>query len=77
VYKEPKKNAIYTSMIQCVLEYEIVLSLMAYTTMLITRSRGGTLQILDIDKNISIPWVRRRDKKHVSIDRRLIGYNIT
>jgi hypothetical protein len=34
------KDAIYTSTIQSVLEYEIVLGLMAYTTTLITRSRG-------------------------------------
>jgi hypothetical protein len=44
----PAKDAIYTSMIQSVLEYEIVLGLMAYTAVLITRSRGGALQILDI-----------------------------
>jgi hypothetical protein len=71
------KDAFYTLTIQSVLEYEIVLSLMAYTTMLITRSRGGTLQSLEIDKHISIPRVRRHDKKHVSFDRRLVGYNIT
>jgi hypothetical protein len=63
------KDAVYTSTIQCVLEYEIVLSPMAYTTMLITRSRGGTLQSLEIDKHISIPWVRIHDKKQVSFDR--------
>jgi hypothetical protein len=48
-------DAIYTSAIQSVIEYEIVLSLMAYTVTLIARSRGGALQILEIDKYISIP----------------------
>jgi hypothetical protein len=43
------KDAIYTSTIQSVLEYEIVLGLMAYTTMLITRRRGGALKILEIE----------------------------
>jgi hypothetical protein len=43
------KDTIYTLMIQSVLEYEIVLVLMAYLTMLIMRSRGRALQILDID----------------------------
>ena len=51
------KDAIYTSTIQSVLEYEIVLGLMAYTMMLIRRSRGGALQILEIDKYISVPRV--------------------
>lgn len=45
----PAKDAIYTSTIQSALEYEIVLGLMAYTTTLITRSRGGALQSLEID----------------------------
>ena len=43
------KDAIYTSMIQSVLEYEIVFFLMAYMPMLITRRKRGALQILDID----------------------------
>jgi hypothetical protein len=45
----PTKDAIYTSMIQSVLEYEIVLSLMVYTTMLIARRKGSALQSLEID----------------------------
>jgi hypothetical protein len=57
------KDAVYTLMIQCVLEYEIVLSLMAYTvTLIMRRRRGGTLQSLEIDKDIYIPGVRRLDK---------------
>jgi hypothetical protein len=44
-----KKDEIHTSTIQSVLEYEIVFGLMAYTVMLITRSRGGALQSLEID----------------------------
>ena len=48
------KNAIYTSTIESVLEDEIVLGLMTYMVTLITRSRGGALQILEIDKYISI-----------------------
>ena len=44
----PVKDAIYTSTIQSVLEYEIVLGLMAYTMTLITRRRSGALQILEI-----------------------------
>jgi hypothetical protein len=71
------KDAVYTSTIQSVLEYEIVLGLMEYMVMLITRSRGGTLQSLEIDKHISIPRVRICDQKHVSFDRQLVGYNIT
>jgi hypothetical protein len=63
------KDAVYTSTIQGVLEYEIVISLMAYTTTLIMRSIGRTLQSMDIDKNITIPRVGRHDKKHVSFDR--------
>ena len=43
------KDAIYTSTIKSIFEYEIVLGLMAYTTTLITRSRGGALQSLEID----------------------------
>ena len=43
------KDAIYTSMIESVLKDEIVLGLITYTTTLITRSRGGALQILEID----------------------------
>jgi hypothetical protein len=53
----PTKDAIYTSTIQSVLEYEIVLGLMAYTSTLIMRRRGGALQSLEIDKYISIPGV--------------------
>jgi hypothetical protein len=71
------KDAVYTSMIQSVFEYEIVLILIAYMAMLIMRRRGLTLQSLDIDKHISIPRVRRHDQKHVSFDRRLVRYNIT
>jgi hypothetical protein len=63
------KDVVYTLMIQCVLEYEIFLSLMVYTAELIMRRKGGTLQILEIDKDISIPGVERRDQKHVSFDR--------
>jgi hypothetical protein len=44
----PTKDTIYTSTIQSVLKYEIVLSLMAYTVTLIMRSRGGALQSLEI-----------------------------
>jgi hypothetical protein len=43
------KDAIYTSTIQSVLEYEILLCLMTYTTQLITRRRGRALQIFEID----------------------------
>jgi hypothetical protein len=45
----PTKDAIYTSMIQNILNYEIVLGLMEYTTTLIMRSRGREIQILEID----------------------------
>jgi hypothetical protein len=71
------KDVVYTSMIQHVLEYEIVLSLMEYMATLITRSICGTLQSLEIDKDISIPGIGRCDQKHVSFDRRLVRYNIT
>jgi hypothetical protein len=75
--KTSVEDAVYTSTIQCVHEYEIFLSLMAYMVMLITRRRGGTLQSLEIDKDISIPGVGRCNQKHVSFDRQLVGYNIT
>jgi hypothetical protein len=71
------KDAVYTLTIQSVLEYEIVLSLIAYTVRLITRSKGGALQILEIDKHISIPGVGKCDQEHVSIDRKLVRNNIT
>jgi hypothetical protein len=45
----PTKDALYTSTIPSVLKYDIVLGLMEYTVTLITRSRGGELQSLDID----------------------------
>jgi hypothetical protein len=48
------QDAIYTSLIQCIIEYEIILSPMVYALMLIMRSRGGALQSLEIDKYISI-----------------------
>jgi hypothetical protein len=50
----PTKDAIYTSTIQSVIEYEIVSCLMAYTSTLIARSRGGALQSPEIDYYISI-----------------------
>ena len=65
----PTKDAIYTSTIQSVLEYEIVFFLMAYTSMLIMRSRGGALQILEIDKYISVPGVLRFNQKHIPPNR--------
>jgi hypothetical protein len=43
------KDAIYTSMIQCVFDNKIKKILMAYTSTLVTRSRSRTLQILKID----------------------------
>ena len=53
-------DAVYTLMIQSVLEYEIVLSLMVYTATLIMRSSGGALQSIssyqgskEVIKNIS------------------------
>ena len=51
------QDAVYTSLIQRIIEYEIILSLMAYSPMLIMRSRGGALQILEIDKYISVPGI--------------------
>jgi hypothetical protein len=43
------KDAIYTLTIQSVLEYETVLGLMAYMMTLITRSKGGALQSMEIE----------------------------
>jgi hypothetical protein len=51
------QDAVYTSPIQRIIEYEIILSLMAYLLMLVTRSRGGALQSLEINKYISVPRV--------------------
>jgi hypothetical protein len=53
------EDAIYTSMIQSVIENEIFFFLMVYTSMLIVRRKGRELQILEIDWYISIPGVRR------------------
>ena len=51
------QDAVYTSPIQRIIEYEIVLGLMAYPSTLIPRIRGGALQSLEIDHYISIPGV--------------------
>ena len=51
------QDAVYTSPIQRIIEYEIILSLMAYPPMLVMRSRGGALQSLEIDKYISVPGI--------------------
>jgi hypothetical protein len=71
------QDAVYTSSIQRIIEYEIILSLMAYTSTLITRRRGGALQSLEIDKYIFVLGIRRCDQKHISSDRRLFTNNIT
>ena len=49
--------AVYTSPIQRIIEYEIILSLMEYLPTLVTRRRGGVLQNLEIDQYISVPGV--------------------
>jgi hypothetical protein len=51
------QDVVYTSPIQRIIEYEIILILMAYPPTLVTRSRGGEFQSLEIDKDISVPWV--------------------
>ena len=43
------QDAVYASLIQRIIEYKIILGLMAYLPTLVTRSRGGALQILEID----------------------------
>jgi hypothetical protein len=63
------QDAVYTSSMQRIIEYEIILILMVYTSMLVMRRRGGALQILEIDKYISVLGIRRCDKKHISSDR--------
>jgi hypothetical protein len=63
------QDAVYTSPIQCIIEYEIILSLMAYASTLIMRSRGGALQSLEIDKYISVPGIHKGDQEHISSDR--------
>ena len=71
------QDAVYTSLIQRIVEYKIILSLMAYTTMLITRTRGGEIQSLEIENYISIPGIQIYDKKHISSDMGLFRHNIT
>jgi len=71
------QDAVYTSSIQRIIEYEIILGLMAYTTMLITRSSGGALQSPEIDKPISVLGIQICDEKHISYDRRIFRHNIT
>jgi hypothetical protein len=73
VSETSEQDAVYTSLIQCIIEYEIILSLMAYASMLIMRRRGGALQSLEIDKYISVPG----DQKHISSDRRFFGHKTT
>jgi hypothetical protein len=51
------QDAVYTSLIQRIIEYEIILSLMAYPPMLVMRIIGGALKSLEIDKYISLPGV--------------------
>jgi hypothetical protein len=51
------QDAFYTSPIQRIIEYEIVLGLMEYPPTLITIRRGGALQSLEIDQYISVPGV--------------------
>jgi hypothetical protein len=51
------QDAVYTSPIQHIIEYEIIISLMAYPSMFVTRSRGGALQSLEIDQYISVASV--------------------
>jgi hypothetical protein len=51
------QDAVYTCPIQRIMEYEIILSPMAYPPTLVMRSRGGALQSLEIDKYISVPGV--------------------
>jgi hypothetical protein len=49
VDKAPMKNAIYTTTIQSVIEYEIVSCLMENSSMLIAGRRSEELQSLEID----------------------------
>ena len=51
------QDAVYTSLIQRIIEYEIILILMAYPSMLVMRSRGGALQILEIDNYIFVSGI--------------------
>jgi hypothetical protein len=55
------QDTVYTSPIQHIIEYEIIFSLMAYASMLVTRGKGVALQSLDINKYISIPGIQRCD----------------
>jgi hypothetical protein len=49
VYKALTKNAFYASIIQSVIEYEIVSCLMVNSSTLVMGGRSGALQILEID----------------------------
>jgi hypothetical protein len=49
VNKAPMKNAIYMSTIESVIKDDIISSPMAYSLMLIARSRGRALQSMEID----------------------------
>jgi hypothetical protein len=71
------QDAVYTSTVQSIIEYEIIHSLMGYQPTLVTRSRGGELQIFEIDKYIIVLGVRRWNQKHIPPDRRFLGHNIT
>jgi hypothetical protein len=57
------QDEVYTSLIKCIIDYEIIISLMAYTSTLIMRSRGGELQSLEIDKYIFVPGIEDVIKK--------------
>ena len=55
--KASSKNGIYTTLVQCIIQNEIVLCVVMDTAMIVTRYVRLKSLGLDIDDQISIPWV--------------------
>jgi hypothetical protein len=71
-----KQNIVYSLAIQSVTEDKLILSLVSYTSSVISRDMLRELQSLEIENNVSIPGVRRRDKETVFIRKRVNMNNI-
>jgi hypothetical protein len=53
------QDIVYSSMIQSVTDDNVILSLVSYTSSVISREMLRELQSLKIENNVSIPGVRR------------------
>jgi hypothetical protein len=58
VSQEMMQDIIYAPVIQSVVDEKVVLSLIPYTSSIISQKMLRELQGLNIDQNVSIPWVQ-------------------